>query len=128
MGAFGAIAGAYANRPSPRGLTSVFGISHDLNHLDDRLRELEKERGKSVSKELLDAFKQDISDLKILYTSALIEKVNRNLGGGSTASNSLLRKKAELVQSTRLVDAMKPVVINGSATVNIHHRWNDVCL
>ena len=128
-GAIGALVGAYASRSSPRGLRSFFGIKHDLERLDHKLYELEKEHGKSVSKELLDAFKQDVSDLRILYTSALIEKVNRDLGGGVTASNSLLRKKkAEFAHSTRLVDTMKPVVINGSATVNVHRRWNDVWL
>ena len=132
VGAFGALAGAYANErrngPSPKRLTGVFGIRLDLHRLDENLDELKEEVGKSVSKEMLDAFKHDVRNLHILYTSALIEKVNRELGGGVTASNSLLRKKAGLAHSTRLVDAMKPVVINGSATVNVHHRLDDVWL
>ena len=128
-GAIGALAGAYASRLSPKGLRGFSGIEHDIQRLSSKLYELENGRGKPVSKELLDAFRQDLRDLRILYTSALIEKVNRDLGGCVTASNSLLRKKkAELAHSTRLVDTMKPVVINGSATVNVHRRWSDVWL
>ena len=90
---------------SPERPIGTFKILDNLNCLDDRLRELEKERGKTVPKVVFDGLKQDVSNLRILYTASLIEKVKHDLGDGILTASPLLTQNGKQVHLARLSDA-----------------------